>query len=139
MINILLITLFFQGAYLPDYNLYYGINENEYEKLELDSAYYIEFGIDLLFYDLVFIHGSINNLFHAKKNELSFYPDCDKYRVAAGIRYNYIEIGFEHFCFHPIFPYSGNDRENNNVILEGGYDKFYINFEISNNLDLTKK
>lgn len=130
MIKLLMITLFFQGAYLPDYNLYYGINENEYEKLELDSAYYIQFGIDLYFYNLFFINGSINNLFHAKKNELRFYPDCDQYRIALGVRYKYIEIGYEHFCFHPIFPFSSNGQEENNAILEGGYDKYYINFEI---------
>lgn len=132
MTKLILITLFFQGAYLPNYNLYYGINENEYEKLELDSAYYIEFGIDLYFYNLFFINGSINNLFHARKDELEFYPDCDKYQIAAGIRYKFIEIGYEHLCFHPIFPLSSNGRKLiNNTILEGGYDKYYINFELT--------
>jgi len=136
MIKILLITLFFQGAYLPDYNLYYGINEKEYDLLELDNAYYLELGVDLYFIDLFFIKGSINNLFHAHKTKLIFYPDCDRYRIATGIRYKGFEIGFEHFCFHPIFPYSTNNHEyneaeiNNNALLEGAYNKFYFNFEV---------
>ena len=136
MIKILLITLFFQGAYLPDYNLYYGINEKKYDLVDLDNAYYLEFGIDLYFLNRFFLKGSINSFFHKNKSKLSFYPDCDSYKIAAGIRYKGFEIGIEHFCFHPLFPFSTNSREwneaeiNNNTLLEGWYDKFYFNFEL---------
>jgi len=134
MLNILLLTLFFQGSYMPNWNINYGINEYEYEHLDLTKAYQIELGIDLYFLKSFFIKGSIKNIFHSKKGELWYYPDCDQYRIACGIRYKELEIGYEHLCFHPIFPYTSNNRQEekgiNNALLEGSYDKLYVKFQL---------
>lgn len=131
MIEILFITLFLETAYMPNYNIYYGINEMERDLLELDNAYTTEAGIDLLFKDRFFIKGSMRVLFHRKKGELGFYPDCDFYKVALGVRYGPVEVGFEHMCFHPIFPHSNTGTTwhgkplINQALLEGGFDRIY--------------
>lgn len=106
------------------------------DKLDLDNAYFIETGIDLQFHDNFFIKGSIKNLFHKEKNKLSFYPDHDQYRISVGIRWDFLELGYEHICFHPIFPYSTNGKEwkeqaiINTMIIEGFYNRIYINIEL---------
>ena len=136
MLEILFITLFFETAYLPDFNIYYGINEKERDILELDNAFVAEAGIDILIKDRFFIKGSMKVLSHRKKNELAFYPDCEFWKIAAGIRHGPLEIGWEHECYHPDFPYSSNSREwegkalINQAILEGGYDRIYARFEL---------
>lgn len=132
--DILIMTLFFQAIYLPDWNISYGINEYEYKNLNLNRAYEIKFGFDFYVKNLFFLKGSIKNIFHEKKDELSFYPDCDYYRIACGIRYKYFEIGYENFCFHPIFPYSANDRKENNALLEGSYNKYYLEIKLQSEI-----
>lgn len=132
--DILITTLFFQVAYLPEWNINYGINEYEYENLQLNHAYQIEFKLDFYIKNIFFLKGSIKNIFHKEKNKLSFYPDCDEYTIACGIRYKKFEIGYEHMCFHPIFPYSANNQEVNNALLEGNYNKLYLNFELQTEL-----
>lgn len=134
MLNILVFTLVFNFSYLPDWNINYGINDYQNEHLNLDSAFQIQFEIDLYFFDIFFLHGSINSIFQKCKDELYFYPDCDQYRFSTGLRYKQIELGYEHLCFHPIFPYGANGRQKNNALLEGSYDKFYFNLELKGKL-----
>ena len=134
MFNILIFTLIFNISYLPDYGIDYGINNYQVEKVDLDNTFQAKFEIDLYFFNLFFLHGSIQNNFNSVKNKLEFYPDCDQYRFSTGLRYKQIEIGYEHLCFHPIFPYSANGRQKNNALLEGSYDKFYFNLELQGKL-----
>lgn len=126
MFHILILSLFFNFSYLPDWDIYYGINDTEIKKLELYHAYQVEFEVDFYFVNLFFIKGSINNIFHKVKNQLSFFPDCDQYRFGCGIRIKKLEIGYEHLCFHPIFPF-GTELKNISLV-EGGYNKIYIEF-----------
>jgi len=140
MLEVLMFTLFFEMAYLPDFNVYYGINEKERDILELDRAYQAEAGIDLTILDYLFVKGSMKVLFHKKKNEIWYYPDCDTWMIGAGFRYSGFEAGIEHMCFHPVFPYSSNGGEwnealiNNIAILEGGYTRLYLRLELEGEL-----
>jgi len=135
MLNLLIITFILECSYFPSYNVYYGVNQKEYEKVDMENAYDINFSIDICYKNLLFINGGINCFFHKKKKKLDFFPDCDMYRIAAGIRYEFMEIGYEHFCYHPVFPFSsGRDWNDepliNTTILEGGYDKLYLKIEV---------
>lgn len=132
--DFLITSLSFQIGYLPNWNINYGINDYEIKELKLNYAYEIEFKLDLYFINIFFIKGSIKNIFHEKKYKLSFSPDCDHYLIACGIRYKYFEIGYEHLCFHPIFPFSANNRERNNALYEGSYHKYYLEIKLQSKL-----
>jgi hypothetical protein len=65
-----------------------------------------------------------------------FYPDIDHWTVAAGLRYNGLEIGYEHQQFNPAFSFFMNGKKwkkrtlFKNPLPEGSTEKIYLRFEM---------
>jgi len=58
----------------------------------------------------------------------SFSPSEMYYGLNAGIRLGGLEIGFRHFCYHPVMPFLALDGSGD-VMFEGGYNQLYISFK----------
>lgn len=107
----------------------YGITEYDYDRFDMDHPYYVEFTVDFTFCDILFVRGSMNNLFHRSANTdggLRFSPDHDEYIFCAGISLgDFMEIAYRHKCYHPIQPYLREKIYTVNLI-EGEYDEVYF-------------
>jgi len=63
----------------------------------------------------------------SKRDRLDFIPYKATYRFLAGYKFNEkLEIGFRHYCIHPVVPYVTFGSP---IIFQGGYEEFYIKFE----------
>jgi len=81
----------------------------------------------------LFIGGMIRTTVQPQDGSWTFSPSSDQYLFRAGIRVGVAEIGFRHFCTHPVFPYLGAKEiitgERPTVRYEGAYDEIYVRFE----------
>ncbi len=94
-------------TYLKDRNIFYVTMEAE---------------VDILKY--LFIGGTVKTYVNDKPNDYKFTPFEADYILETGLRYKNIELGFKHFCLHPVRPfemyYPSQDSR------DGGYEEFYI-------------
>ena len=108
-------------GYLETYERVLPVQHN------LDGAYYVDMQADVLLYDLFFIGGRTKTYMRKRIDVLSFWPTTAEFEFNAGIRAGILEIGFRHYCMHPIVPwlYHGGGA----MQWEGGYEELYIRLE----------
>jgi hypothetical protein len=91
--------------------------------------------------DLYFETSFINNIIFAgidtkvyiwKINDShSFHPDYIHFMFTGGLRYRFAEIGFRHYCEHPIMVWFEDNNINQN--WERWYEEIYIKLEFETN------
>lgn len=57
----------------------------------------------------------------------SFWPYRVGFNIEAGFRWSFLEIGWRHYCTHPVIPRFHVPIENRR--WEGGYEEIYIRLE----------
>lgn len=102
-----------------------GVNNSNFVMHELENVYkqnmYIELQIDIEFYGF-FVGGSNNTYILKDIGIKTFSPYMVEFNFNAGYRYENIELGFKHYCTHPILTYT----DQADIMYEGGYDEFYL-------------
>jgi hypothetical protein len=87
---------------------------------------YIELDFEFVIRDIFFVGGNINTIFFQDKIN-NYVPVEMEYLFKAGFRWQGFEIGFNHFCQHPVI--TGMSWANILSQNEGGYEKIYIQYE----------
>ena len=77
-------------------------------------------------WDLLFAEGQVE-IYDWRDRDLSFWPDRAGFEVGAGLRWKILEIGFRHYCTHPIIPRFSIPASN--WRWEGGYEEIYLRLE----------
>lgn len=129
-LQILALIIHLEGGYMPldSFNIYDSRRVTDQQKT------YLDIGVDFLFFNLVFIGGEVRtDIAISNDEELRFYPFIANYCFRFGMRINdNIEIGFRHFCIHPITPNVISVPVN--LHYEGAYEEIYIKIDVKINL-----
>ena len=72
-----------------------------------------------------YVGGGVRTEMWGLNNELSFWPHLSNYRFLASFRYGPIEIGFRHFCIHPVVPMLALIQPVEQI-WEGAYEEVFI-------------
>ncbi len=83
---------------------------------------YIQFESEVELFKHLFVGGSIRTYISKNKNSYDFWPTRDGYMFYTGLRYDILEIGFRHYCTHPVVPWDYQF----NPIWEGAYEEIYF-------------
>jgi hypothetical protein len=92
-------------------------------------SFFVDFKAEFLLFNLVFIGGNMRSNFFKDVNNYTFYPDQMNFKFFTGVRIKeFIEIGFNHYCIHPLIPYMSQqyDFYNKQILWEGAYQELYI-------------
>lgn len=73
-----------------------------------------------------YLGGAMRCYFWAHRNDYGFSPFQMTYRFDAGWRNDRLNIGFRHYCMHPVVPWSSHMPEKN---WEGAYEELFIRLE----------
>jgi hypothetical protein len=87
-----------------------------------DQAFYIQFESEIEMFRFLFLGGSIRTYLWKDKKGISFWPSRDGYQFNVGFRYKFLEVGFRHYCTHPVIPYRYPIQMN----WEGSYQEIYL-------------
>lgn len=74
-----------------------------------------------------YIGGGMHNYFWKTIKGISFWPYQMTFLFNAGWRNDYVDVGFRHYCMHPVIPYAGLVKPQQN--WEGGYQELFIKFK----------
>jgi len=124
--NILIFVFALEIGLLPEGHLSMtDVSEYTYD---LNYSLYVQFECELQFFDMLFIGGKIYSPFWKKYGEPGFAPDSIEYLFNGGIRFYFIEIGFRHYCKHPVLPWY-NSTFSFRPVWEASIDELYIRFQ----------
>jgi len=107
-----------------------------YESASLDRWYpaqdyfYVEQEVEIQLWDFMFIKlGLKSNLFSFPEPPIgvSFFPYNANYEIGGGLRFGKLELGFRHYCIHPVMPWVGRITDYKQV-WEGWYEELYVRF-----------
>jgi hypothetical protein len=121
--NWLILLYFLELGYSPFYESLNSISE-EYSYIKNESVFYITLDAEIILFDYLFIGGAVKTYFQDKINEKSYIPFESDYLFKAGLRYKNLEVGFRHFCLHPVRPYEMYYQPQGST--DASYEEFYI-------------
>jgi len=111
-------ALAFELGFLP--SSHFVVNDADY--VFKDVSFYSEFSVDAKLYGFT-AFGEARTYFWKNREGYSFSPDSMTYM--AGVKYSAgpLEIGFRHYCFHPVVPFVMRDYK---FAYNGGYEEMYV-------------
>ncbi len=93
-----------------------------------DWVYYDRMETEVqLFNNHIFVGGSVETRMWKNEMAIYFWPERAGFAFNAGLRWGPVEIGFLHYCTHPVIP--RKPYSNPRVLWEGAYEKIYIRVE----------
>lgn len=120
----LIILYFIELGYSPFYDSLNVTPENNNSIIRDESVMYINLSMEIELFKYIFVGGMAKNYFQRKDNNYSFHPFEVDYLFKAGLRYKNIELGFRHFCLHPVRPYEMYYHPQGST--DSSYEEFYI-------------
>lgn len=126
MLRILLLLFELNYAFTFGY-----IIEDDLQIYELSTGkicFFSEFDMELLVMKRLFIRGGVRTNFFKDKDWLDYEPYEIKFDISTGINFDFIEIGFSHFCVHPIKTFHNDHKNYPKIEYEGGRQELYIKF-----------
>ena len=120
--NWLILLYFLELGYSPFYD---SRNASEIDNIRIrsESIYYITLDSEIILFNHLFIGGAIKTYMHGT-NDYDYFPFESDYLFKAGFRYKTLELGFRHFCLHPVRPYEMYYQPQGST--DGSYEEFYI-------------
>lgn len=93
-----------------------------------EPRYSLETSVEASILDETFFVGVDTITWAAKAPEgYTFSPRSDRYTVRAGIRFSIFEVGWSHYCQHPVVSYDTGSPEMDNIFE--GSDTLYLRME----------
>jgi hypothetical protein len=118
----IIFAMAFELGFLP--MSHFVVNNADY--VFKDNSFYTEFAVSAKLYDFT-AFGETRTYFWKNTEGYSFSPDNITYM--AGIKYTAgpVELGFKHYCFHPVIPFTMKEYK---FAYNGGYEEIYLRVEV---------
>jgi len=127
-LKILLLTCSIELGYIPGHDLgLYEIHETSQHIINIDHTLYFDYKVNLEIAKYGFITGGITSYSMPFSSNDGFYPFRSDFMLGAGFKYKYIQIGWEHGCYHPLSP---NASTFPLPMVNAAQDRFYLKAEI---------
>ena len=121
--NFIIITFALKLAFVPCHiDLLYS-NDYRVDKSYTENYYYIEGFIQADLFNIFFIRGIVNIPLLKANDDIDFFPINLGSVFSAGIYYNIFELGYTHYCIHPVIP---SYYMNHAIKYEGFHGEFYL-------------
>lgn len=121
--NFIILTFALKLAFVPiQTNLLYA-TDFSFERCRIKDYSYVEVNTNIEIWETFFISGKINIPILFVKDEISFYPFALGSTFSAGMKKNIFELGFTHYCIHPVIP---SFFMNHSIQYEGSHSEFYL-------------
>ena len=120
--NWLILLYFIELGYSPFYDSR-NVMDDSNTRIRTENTYYITLDTEVVILDHLFIGGAIKTYIHST-DSYDYFPFEADYLFKAGIRLNNLELGFRHFCLHPVRPYEMYYQPQGST--DGAYEEFYI-------------
>lgn len=79
-------------------------------------------------FDYFFVGGEMDCYLKVQDGDNPFFPVDMFYAFSAGARFDFLEIGFRHYCMHPIVPFLYHAEVSPQ--WEGSYEEIYLRVEV---------
>jgi hypothetical protein len=93
----------------------------------LDESFYVHFDAEVVLFKYGFVGGSIKTFMWKTADSYQFCPERDLYEFKVGLRFDHVELGWRHYCTHPVMPYLNSWL--GGAKWEGGYEEVYLRLE----------
>ena len=121
--SILDLTFEMELGYLPQNG--WVLHETD---LTTGTNFYDKVTVELILLNTFFAGFNMRSDFSDIPGSYQFDPTTITYGINVGFRFGNFEIGFRHYCFHPVITYIRNSTEET-INAEGGYEEIYIKFK----------
>lgn len=121
--NWLILLYFIELGYSPFYKSL-NVMPIDNKLIMNESVMYMTLDAEIVVLDHLFISGAVKTYFQDDTSDYSYFPFESDYLFKAGFRYKNLELGFRHFCLHPVRPYEMYYQPQGST--DGSYEEFYI-------------
>jgi len=94
--------------------------------VSVTGSFYVDMEARATAFGFLFVGGEVKTFMWHYEGEYSFAPERMLYQFNAGVTWGPVEIGYRHFCTHPISVYLSWPGK---ALYEGAYEEVYLRLE----------
>ncbi len=91
------------------------------------GSFYVDMEMRATAFGFLFIGGEVKTFMWKTTTGYDFSPERMLYQFNAGLTWGPAELGFRHYCTHPISPYTAYPGP---ARYEGAYEELYLRLEL---------
>ena len=121
--NWLVLLYFLEIGYAPLYSNLNTINYAAYPEVSY-NMFYVNLNAEVVVKDILFVGGGVKTYLQTTNKINDNFPFEVDYIFNMGLRLDNIELGFRHFCLHPVRPYESYFSSQS--FTDAWYEELYI-------------
>jgi len=125
VLEILSLIFYIEAGYIPQSQIFTYVSPRV-EALDENHLFYTDLGATLFFWNVLYVGGSVKTYVWPLAPGI-WSPHKADYLFKVGLRWGIGEVGFRHWCKHPVVPYL-YQRDGFNTIDEV-HEEIFIKFE----------
>jgi hypothetical protein len=90
------------------------------------TEFYADLGARAVFWDRLYLGGSVRTNFADQRYMPDFKPLSALYLFEAGYKHDWLQVGWRHYCTHPVPALVGGSFAR---LWEGGYEEVFVRIE----------
>jgi hypothetical protein len=129
--EVLGMSYFVELGYAPNGGFVMYNESKVKDRALVDYDLYADLDVNLWVFNTLYVGGNVRTDFWKSVEGYDFIPNKMTYGIKAGIDLKNLEIGFRHYCIHPIYVYMTQTEFENNYdpLWEGSYEEVFVRFK----------
>jgi len=124
--NWLIFLFALELGWLPQGNFaMYNVSDRFMKVYPVKYTAYVDMEAEVVMFNTLFAGGSVRtSVWQFDSDSWTYFPHKAVYGFFAGVKTRKVEVGFRHYCIHPVIPFFGCVEPK--PIWEGSYEEVYI-------------
>ncbi len=99
-----------------------------YQSIRIAGTFYVDMEARATLFGFLFAGGEVKTFMWKMTDGYQFWPERMLYQFNAGLTWGPAELGWRHYCTHPVTPYLSNWI--GEARWEGGYEEVYLRLTV---------
>ena len=96
--------------------------------IDVTGSFYVDMQAEAVAWKHLYLNGGMKTFMWSQEGNWTFWPHTELYNVGAGVRLGVFDLGWRHYCVHPVMPYS--ILYDPVLKAEGSWDEVFLRVEV---------
>jgi hypothetical protein len=96
--------------------------------IDVTGSFYVDMQAEAVAWGHLYLQGGMKAMMWSQADNWTFWPHTMLYNIGAGLRWGPLDLGWRHYCVHPVMPYS--ILYDPVLTSEGAWDEVFLRVQI---------
>ena len=99
--------------------------------VDVTGSFYVDMQAEGIAWKHLYLQGGMKAMMWSQPDDWTFWPHTMLYNIGAGLRWGPLDLGWRHYCVHPVTPYA--ILYDPQLRAEGSWDEVFLRVQVKVN------